>query len=52
MGARALYDTKLLSQGFHLAFDLADPKFRVLVLRRICFLFIAMVQYIVALILY
>ena len=51
MGTRALYDTKLLSQSFHLAFDLADPRFGVLVFRRICFLVIALGRYIVALIL-
>ena len=48
----ALYDTKLLGQSLYLALDLANPRFGVLVLRRICFLVIALGQYIVALTLY
>ena len=52
MGAGALYDMKLLSQGFHLALNLVDPRFGVLVLKRICFLVIVLGQYIVALILF
>ena len=52
MGAGALYDSKFFSQGFHLALYMAIPRFGVLVLRRICFLVIALGWYIVALILY
>ena len=48
----ALCDTKLLSYSFHLALDLALPRFRVLILRRICFLVITLGQYIVTLFLY
>ena len=42
---------KLLSNSFHLALDLAIPRFGVLGLRRIYFLVIALGRYIVALIL-
>ena len=35
-----------------MALDLADPRFEVLILRKICFLVIALGQYIVALFLY
>ena len=52
MGVGVLYDWKLFGQSFHLAHDLADPRFRVLILRRICFLVIALGRYIVALTLY
>ena len=49
-GIRALYDTKLLSQSFHLALYLAITRFGVLVFRRI--LVITLGRYIMALILY
>ena len=52
MGAGAFHDLKLFGQSFHLALDLANPRFGVLVLRRICFLVIALGQYILALILF
>ena len=52
MGVGALHDMKLLSQSFHLALDLANPKFEVLVLRRICFLVIALGWHVLALILF
>ena len=52
MGTTALYDMKLLGQSFHLALDLAIPRFGVLVLKRIYFLVIALGWHIVALNLY
>ena len=52
MDARALYDSKLLSLSFHLALDLAILRFGGFILRRICFLVIALGRYIVDLILF
>ena len=52
MDTRTLYDTMLLGQSFHLALDLDIPRFEILVLKRICFLVIALGRYIVAVILY
>ena len=49
MGTRALHDTKLLNKSFHLTLNLADPRFRVLVPRRIYFLVSVWIGIIIAL---
>ena len=52
MDTGALYNTKLFSQVFHLALELAIPRFGVLVFRKICFLVVVLGWYIVALFLF